>query len=602
MNNQVQKICLLLLVSGTLFADRHVATIIMPHSVSVDAGRELAGWQDLVNVVTPRNGFYNSIAITPEVTLSFKPDRIAQLFFGDDIISCRNTLTVSGSQSPDRADRYWLADYFGLPTDYKSKVSFSPQMSNALIDFDWYLGLNKLLTGLYFRIHAPLVYTRWDLRMCESFITTGSNAYDPGYFNATGATRDELSTNFLSFISGTQAPEIPGIEFHPLCNAKMSCHSLRMTRLSEIECALGWNILMNDRYHLGINARIALPTGNRPTGEFLFEPIVGNGHHWAAGGGLSTHIQLWHNEETEEQAALYCDINITHLFKTYQCRSFDLCRNGDNSRYMLAQRMGTPIALGLRGSVDGQLIEPTSQYQNELTTVANLTTLPVYVSASVQADIALMVNYVKGKNSWGIGYGYWGRSCEKVTLAGIKTPFEICYWALKGDAMAYGFEESAGSTPIPLSATESKATINSGTNFIKTGAVEPGQIAYGMTNPAIDNPAPSFSDSSNSGTFIADSSVPGGSNQIRTSIEPVLLTGKDININSARTNGRANKMFTHFTHIMGSRPTKPFLSIGAEMEFGPAASCTNKSKVKKVVCSNTALSFWGVWIKGGVAF
>lgn len=582
-----------------LYADKRVSTIIIPHSLSVNAARELAGWENQVNIYTGDN-IYGSFAVALEATLSFRPERIAQCFFGDSVVECNNTFTISGSQSPNRTDKHWLADYFGLPTDFESCVYVRPKVGNILADFDLFLGLDKYISGLYFRIHAPLVYTRWDLNMCETLITTGSNAHDPGYFNASGITRKRLTENFTTFITGQDAPQAAGLTFHKLAHAKMSCESERLVKLSDIQIALGYNILQKKQYHIGLNARIAIPTGNSPKGEFLFEPIIGNSHHWELGGGLSAHIILWENEETEEHAAFYLDANITHMFSSNQQRSFDLC-GSHNSRYMLAQRMDSDIENNLRGIVDGERIEPIAQYQQEVTTVANLTTLPIQVTASVQADLAFMIGYHQGKNNWGFGYGFWGRSCENITLC-ARTPFDISTWALKGDAYVFGFENNVINTPVALSATQSKATIRRGTNFNKAGATTPVQIASGKKNPKIDNPALAVADSDGDLAFLPLRTEPGGADQINTSIQPILLTTKDIDIKSGSTRGIAHKIFSHFNHIIILKNTTPYIGFGAEVEFGQSSACDNAISLKEPLCVNTALSFWGIWLKGGIEF
>lgn len=583
---------------GILFADRRTSTIIMPHSVSVNAARELAGWENQINIYSP-DGYYGSFAVNPEVTFSFRPERIAQCLFGDAIVKCKNTFTVSGSQTPDRTDSQWLADYFGLATDFKSYIHIEPRVMNVLCDLDLFLGLDAWVSGLYFRIHAPLTYTRWDLGICESLVTTGSNAYDPGYFNADGIPREQLVNRFTSFISGGDAPKATGLIFSELRNAKMACESKHLVLLSDIQIALGWNVLHQPRYHLGGNIRMSIPTGNRPTGEFLFEPIIGNGHHWELGGGLSTHIILWQDESTQEKAGLYFDGNITHMFTSRQCRSFDLCNTSFNSRYMLAERMTTDITNNLRG--DNTAIIPAAQFAKEVTTVANLTTIPVDVSIGVQADLAVMVSYTHAKNSWGLGYGFWGQSCETICLCPL-VPFDIDNWALKGDAMVFGFENDVTQTPVALSATQSQATIHHGLDFIKTGATTPVEIAQGQRNPTIDNAQSARADSNNDGVYIVLVSAPGGAEQINTSIQPVLLTRDNIDVNSARVHNHAHKIFSHFTHTIMLSEFHPYLSLGAEIEFGQGAFCSNVVKLNEPPCINAALSFWGVWLKGGVAF
>src|SRR6185436_1681238 len=119
------------------------------------------------------------------------------------------------------------------------------------------------------------------------------------------------------------------------------------------------------------------PTGNKPEGEFLFEPIVGNGHHWTLGVGFNAHAMLWRSECDDSCFGFYLDANITHLFSTCQRRAFDLCTPGANSRYMLAQKLGTNTQ-----ELNGGSSTSDSQFINIFAPVANLTTSKVNVSAS----------------------------------------------------------------------------------------------------------------------------------------------------------------------------------------------------------------------------
>ncbi len=598
-------LCTLIFFPFLAYADKRTVTTIIPHSPSIDAARELSGWENLINLY-PDN-VYGSIAINPEYTMSLRPDRIAQCFFGDAMLDYNNTFTVSGSRA-DRFDADWLADYFGLPTDFSSYISVWPRVSNLILDLDFFVGSAQYLPGAYFRVHAPLVYSKWELKLCETIITEGSNAHDPGYFNETGITRTNLVENFTQFITGQDAPKADDLTFNKLSYAKMSNKREQLTKLSDIQCFVGYNVLQSDWYHVGANLRGSIPTGNRPLGTFLFEPIIGNAHHWELGVGISTHIIVWHEEETDTHVGLYFDLNLTHMFRTMQHRSFDLC-GSQNSRYMLAQRMGSSIENNLRGVVDGERVAPTVQYKKEVTPVANLTTIPINVTVALQTDLALLINYTSGPNSWSCGYGFWGRSKEKINLCS-STKLDTERWALKGDAHVFGFEDNAAQTAIALSATQSKATVQSGKNFSRSGAITTALVNVGNKNPNIDNPAGTVADSNDDGTFLSVLTQAGGTDQINTSIQPILLTKANIDIESAQTKSAAHKLFSHYTRTLTKKhpgahaypKAETFLGFGAEIELGPQADCPKVICLKKPACVNTALSFWAVWIKGSVAF
>ena len=143
---------------------------------------------------------------------------------------------------------------------------------------------------------------------------------------------------------------------------------------------------------------------------------------------------------------------------------------------MLALKMGLPVLDGLVGNATnpataGAFTAPTSVFQNQFLPVANIAQAQVKVSIPVQADIVALLNYRHCNFSWDIGYNFWSVSCEKIKPCGYsnnKLFFGNNTYALKGDAQVFGFTTAASSPStclaVPLSATESFATINAGGN------------------------------------------------------------------------------------------------------------------------------------------
>ncbi len=578
--------------------EQHTTTFINPHANGINAARELTAWQHVVNQCTA-DSWYIVASATPEVIKSFRPERITQCFFGDATLLCNQTITLSGSQT-SRSDKDWLADYVGLPSDYVGKVHFRPIVTSYLLDLNAYIGLNNIYNGLYARIHAPIENTRWDLNLCEAVFQNGTVGYNSGYFGPESIERELLFRHFCEYSTGKSLPSLPGdITIDPLRYAKMSSNSLSKTAVADVEIAIGWNFLCSDWYHFGINLRSIIPTGNRPNAQFLFEPIIGGCHHWQIGVGFTSHLMLWQSCDEREKAEIYADFNITHQFSSRQWRSFDL-KQKPNSRYMLAAEYKSTITNNLRGDNGVALLTPIAQFNNHYAPVANLTTFPVNVSIGIQADLALFLVYTKQETSWMFGYGFWGRSCEKIRRACPQTPLDTSLWALKGDASMIGFE-STTNIPIQLSATNSLATIHGGTNSKKHGNTTPSDIALQQTNPTIDNALIANSDTANSGTFQVDLSQPNGSDTTHTSVQPVFLSTCDIDMHSAQTYGMSHRIIGEIDYTWDCyRPWTFYVGFGAEVEFGRNAQ--KKAVNKEQKCINGALSFWGLWLKGGFAF
>jgi len=608
----------ILFVWSGLSADSSVAPYFSIRSQSVDSARELVGWTHFVNL-TDKDCNYGVFSITPEYTRSFNSTNIAECLFGPDLVECRE-IHISGSRVAGRnSTTDWLADYFGLPTDYQSTLSVRPMIENFLVDFNFYIGLESLLDGLYFRVHAPIVHTRWRLNLHETVVATGTSGYAIGYFAPFAVPRSQLVTTFSDYACDGDTPLLanttltgvtPGPVFQPLKYGKWNCNKLTQTKLSDIIWALGWNFCENCDYHVGLNARGAIPTGTRPDGEYFFEPVVGNGHHWELGVGFTGHYTFWRDCSEQRSMGVYLDANFTHLFATRQTRSFDLA-NKPNSRYALAQKIAEPAVNLFAANAIGVQIEQTVQFKDIYTSVVNLTTLQMDVSATLQADITALYNYHNDCGfEWDLGYNFWTRTCEKINFNNARC-FEpdLSMWALKGDAHVYGFANAGGivpvDTPIALAGTESLATIHGGrNNFVGSNSKLGGINGIRPTaNPGIDNAGIA---TTNGVQIILDAPIGSGGIQTRSSVPPIFLSTDVIDCGSNRTRGLTHKVFTHFNFFWDSACSdySPYLGFGGKIEWAQHSSHPSSVLPCDCItsCASCAVSEWGIWLKGGLSY
>lgn len=564
-------------------------------SQEVDAARELVGWTQHVN---RPNDTYASFSMTTEYTRSFRSNKIADCLFGQSSCNnnCGTTINVSGSRTENRGAHDWLADYFYLPTDFQSTLHFTPRIENVIIDLNMYLSLDEYLEGLFFRAHAPITWTRWNLQFKETINDPGVNADKAGYFAPTAIARNSLLASFADFAHGNAPTGIVDAQFDALCYAQFDRCAHTQTGVADLAAILGYNVIYNNNYHLGFGIKVAAPSGNRPHAKKLFEPIVGNGHHWELGAHITSHATIWEYNNEESNIGFYLDANLTHIFKETQLRTFDL-KNKPLSRYMLAQRMGTHIEnelIGADDEVGTNPVTPIAQYNYEVTPIANLTTQNVGVSVAIQADIAAQLTFVHRGWDVDLGYNFWGRSCEKIQRDCDACQF--CFapnrWAIKGDTQLFGFASAPSVTnpclddrqPVALSATQSKATINTGTNFPVTD------------NTDIDSPKFALA----GGSQVPLIATAGVADPIKTSIQPVFISINDIDF--AGNRGLSHRLYTHISYNwMEHCDLIPYLGIGGSAEFGSSGkSCNNANNCSS--CLSCALSQWGVWVKGGITF
>lgn len=596
--------------------------------------------------------WYGMFTLTPEYTHSFRSRQITECLFGCNganlncntskvdcnaaNVSCSNAIRIMGSNydAQDNCDtgvtrdpRAWLADYFYLPPDFNGFITFHPDISNFLVELDLYIGFNSWCDkykGFYARFYGPITHTKWDLDFCEQNFTEGNLPYPEGYFTPSELPNSALLTRFGQYLQG-QVPAVAAdqdVILQPLRFAKIACDSRTETGFAELRGELGWDFINCDDYHLGFNFQFAAPTGTRRLAEFAFNPVIGNGKHWEAGAGVTGHYVFWRDCDEIQSFGLYVDLNVTHRFAREEQRTFDLCGK-PNSRYMLAERLGTPV----EDNLEGGDVAPTYQFKREFAPVANLTTFCVDVTIPAVADLAFMFNYTHCDFSVDFGYNFWARSCEKFDCTCVADPFTCDpnnKWALKGDSRVFGYLPAnfssidcsfvdgvavpANCDAVALSATQSQASICNGRNR-----------SCDLTDPntAIDNPALATGGPMNDPLMIDRMDI----TQINTSVEPILLSLCDVDFQATR--GISHKLFAHFSYNWSNCGCwTPFLGIGGYAEFGKNESCSSDccpvpcgdessscTVTHKTICASDcsncekcSLSQWGIWIKGGASF
>lgn len=571
-----------------------------PRSQSVDLARQLVGVTDIIDELTCSDKCWPGfVGATLEFEKSFRSPDITRRLFGPSLNGSCQSINISGSAVANRGDNDWLADYFGLSPQFQSVINFNPRVTSFIGDIQGYVRLDQWLCGLYFYIHAPIASTKWNLHVCEDVINGSGVGYPEGYFAPAGIAQANLLSSFSEFVSGQAAPTLSGTDalgapftetFQTLQYARWAvdpCDSLTKTGLADLRMWLGYDWLNCERYSFGIGAVLAAPTGNKPHARYLFEPIVGNGHHWEFGALIKGDFVLWRDCDDTHNLTLFTQANITHLFKSKQKRTFDL-QNKPLSRYMLAEQLTTNSSPFLYGNLLGVDTLSDFKFAGVFAPVANLSTLCVDVSTNVQIDWATMLTYSRCNFTFDLGYELWYRGQEKIS-AGCNTssPLAANTWALKGDASVFGFA-AIGNTGIPidinqavaLAGSESLATIHQGKN--------PSRLT------GLDNPQAAQAGDLAGTNFVAlDNNTAGLAVNAVTSIQPITLSIDDLDICDAGTKGFSNKVFANVSHFWDCACWKPFLGLGAMGEFNRKDHCCS---------TESAFSQWGVWVKGGFVF
>lgn len=574
-------------------------------SQGINLAREFAGWQQHTYKYDVKH-WHGSFFVAPSYTQSTNGDSIASILFGPDLQHpencCEEFIQISGSQVPMRKKHDWLADYFGLPTDFQSNIEISPRIRNFILDMDLFLAFNWKCHNIFVQIHAPYVYSQWKLNFDETIINEGSKDYTALYMTPASVNRNNLLESASAFFAGNTPNLGQSVIFDPLCCSKISNDSSLQhgSHIADLQINVGTFPLTNEEYHVGVGVRTVIPTGTEINGEYIFQPIVGNGHHWELGAYGNIYVLLWQNEAETRKLTGHALAYLTYMFKSSQTRCFDLF-DKPNSRYMLAQRLANSPQQ--QPQLTGNSYAGT-EFQNEFAPVANITSAKVFAGSNFQADAVFAVTYTTGNLSIDLGYDYWFRGCEQVRIKDRCAPNGLNgnSWALKGDAYVFGFAESDpyyGPSTVRLAATEQRATVRSGTNNYPTGVEGISSFQNGGVDNRIEAESSFEHDPDTMVTAI-------NGRQMFTSQQPVFLTIDSIDLTG--TQGYSDKLFAHVSYTWQYNNTYSFfLGAGGEYELGKCTIISDDHKdcfTSCLIddCLESSLSQFGVWIKGGFSF
>lgn len=361
--------------------DLYGTTFYAARSVSVNTARQLVGFCQLENYANPC--FEGTLFVTPEYTQSFRSPRIAEYYYNT------NTLRITGSKVAHRDQFDFLADYFGLSQNFEGTVFMAPQIQNAFVEFDVYFSY----CNWFFRMFAPICWTRWNYAMCECS-STEPTLFPAGYM-AAEVVRPPVNS-YIDAMRGhiSYGDVITGMTENFINGPRTD------KGLADLRCLFGYHLRRDEWAYLGLSLVVAAPTGTNITGRYFFEPVLGNGHHWELGIGFDGRGLAWEADGIHT-LSFYGSLRATTLIKNHQWRSFDFCKNGIASRYLLLKEF-----------------DESGIYNGHLIPAVNVTTLPCTVWSAAQFDAAVMLGYLSCGFEIDFGYNAWIRTREHLCLRG----------------------------------------------------------------------------------------------------------------------------------------------------------------------------------------
>lgn len=178
-------------------------------------------------------------------------------------------------------------------------------------------------------------------------------------------------------------------------------------QLADILLWFGYDACRDERKHLGVYLKMVIPTGTVINQEWLtyaLNPVVGNGHHFEFGGGLSAHYDYCQRENLVLRGKV--DGYLTHVFNTTQTRWFDKV-NLPMSRYAIVKQ------LQFTGNAENNPLND-NYFLQKLTYLGNNNIGEFTISNDIRAEAIAELNLQYNLFSASLGYAFSGLTADKI--------------------------------------------------------------------------------------------------------------------------------------------------------------------------------------------
>jgi len=224
------------------------------------------------------------------------------------------------------------ADRTELTAPFESSITICPRQSVFGLGFTWRQNLSKLMDSddedkdfqWWLEVSTPLTRVKNRLNFKETITTSMEDA--GGVVDVASITG--LDADHIFYATMEEAVVQPAWQYGKMCKNLEA-----KWRLADIEVKLGWEWNSECMCHLEGYAGVLIPTGNKVTAEYMFEPIVGHRKHFGILKGGAACFKIWEDEEEGKTLRFTMDMNALYLFKKCEKRSFDL-KGKPWSRYM----------------------------------------------------------------------------------------------------------------------------------------------------------------------------------------------------------------------------------------------------------------------------
>lgn len=347
-----------LLNSSLLFSSH---TIFIPRQITFDSTYELAlSNYDIYHNQKDCAPTYVDIYATPFFQKSRKSCALARYF----LPNTANSLTIQENGSGNIGSLS-LGLISPIGSTFNSQMTIQPERKAFGSHFNIHFNFDRFMCHLWASIAFTAMKANHNLHLCESNLS--AKGILPGLQTA------------------TQAFNNPA-----WCAGKLSPCTLSRSGIDDIQFKLGYDwFFCDEQNHIGIYGVASAPTGKGSHALFLFEPLVGS-NHASVGAGLNGDVNLY--EDCNKNLNFMFDVKYRYVLRACERRSFDLCPNGDWSRYLQVVKEENPMF-----SLPG----------------INFFTQQLQITPRRTLEVWTALHYQRCNVHYELGYNLWWRQNEK---------------------------------------------------------------------------------------------------------------------------------------------------------------------------------------------
>lgn len=176
--------------------------------------------------------------------------------------------------------------------------------------------------------------------------------------------------------------------------------------ISDIELILGYNFVEKEDYEVNGSVKVIIPTGKKPLGEYLFEPVIGSGKHWGIGARLDGSLNISRGEEYAFECLFHAAY--TYLLRDIETRTLGFIKGFDDT---YTDKNDFPVVVPW-----GHYLLGGEHNKKGVFPLANVLTRDVSVlpGGSLQGHVSFA--YHKNNTTFDFGYSFLAKEGEKISV------------------------------------------------------------------------------------------------------------------------------------------------------------------------------------------